>query len=134
MIEVLANYYFNGVPIYTPTGYPIKVDFFKNGEIVKMVGILSFNNTTVIENKKLLSLDEIKNMDVNNFFIWSIDGGMNYELSEETPKMSDISLNSYSLGYILNSNNILWPYYFLQGESNLSTGVAKVVIVVSAIK
>lgn len=132
--EVVANYYFNNLPIFTPTGYPIKTDFFKNGKIIKVIGILPFGEVDKTEKNNLLAVDKIKNIEPNNFLIWSVDGGRDYELSEKTPKIEDISVESYRLGYILSDNGILWPYYFFNGSSNLSTGAAKIVFIISAVE
>jgi hypothetical protein len=134
-IEILANYYYNGVPTKLFNGYMIDAYFFTNGKLVKIQQKLPFDKVIKTENKTLLSLTELKNIDVSSFKIWSVDGGVDYELSGDIPTIDDVNITDYDLQYIVDTKtDVVWPYYFFHGESNLTTGLAKVTLIISAVK
>jgi hypothetical protein len=133
--EVLANYYYKDLPIKMFAGNMVKADFLTNGKLAKMEYRLPFGKVAETTTKNLRSLAELKNESPDNYKIWRIDGGADYELSGETPAIDEVKIIDYDLEYIYDlKSSVVWPYYFLRGESELKTGPAKVTLVVSAVK
>lgn len=134
-IEVLANYYYKNLAVKTFSGYMIKADYFTDGTLVKMENQLPFGKIIKTENKKLLTINDLIKISSDKFKIWRVDGGSEYELSGETPSIDEVKVTEYELEYIYDvKTGILWPYYFIKGESQLTTGVAKVTLIISAVK
>lgn len=134
-VEILANYYHKDIPVKSFYGYMVEAVYFTNGKLVKWQQQLPFEKAVKTTIKKLWTLAELKNIDKGDFKIWRIDGGADYELSGDSPAVGDIKINDYDLEYIYDvKSGVVWPFYFLKGESNLSTGTAKVTLIISAVK
>ncbi|MFZ2152819.1 MAG: hypothetical protein WAV41_02045 [Microgenomates group bacterium] len=134
-LEVLANYYYENIPIKTFEGYMIKSDYFGNGKLVKTENHLPFERVQKTIDKQTLTISELRNLPINNYKIWRVEGGSKLELSGEDPVIDMVKVNSYELEYIYDvKTNVVWPYYFIVGESDLPTGKAEITLIVSAIK
>ena len=134
-IEIQANYVYENIPIKTFGGYMIRANYLTNGKLVKMENQLPFEKIVNSKEKVLWTLSELKNLETQQFKVWRVDGGLNYELSEDAVNIDTVILSDYSLEYIYDiKSGVVWPYYFLNGESDLKTGKAKVKLIISAVK
>ncbi len=132
-LELRANYVFEGVPVAMFNGHPIIANYFTNGKLAKIQGQIPFEKVVKSEEKELISLDSLKKVRAEDIKIWEINGGQEYELSGEDVELEKVEIYDYNLGYIYDfKSKVVWPFYFLNGNSQLATGPAKVILITPA--
>lgn len=135
ILELRADFVFESLPMTMFNGHPIIANYFTNGKLAKIQGQVPFEKTIKSEEKELLSLEDIKKIKPENAKIWSIDGGQEYELAEEDVLVEKVTIYDYQLKYIYGfKSKTVWPFYFLNANSQLTTGPAKVILIIPATK
>lgn len=134
VVEISASFFYKNIPIRLFNGFMINANYFTNGDLVKMKVAYPFGKIVKMIEEPVINLSSLKNRNINNFKIWKIEGNSDYELSGEQEKINRVIVDSYNLGYIYDvKSKVVWPYYFIEGKSNLSTGEIKVTLITSAI-
>jgi hypothetical protein len=133
MFQIETSYMYKEVPLRMFNGFPIITNYMKSGKLAKIQGYLPFGEVIKSRDVELRSIEDIKKEKPEKFYIWRVDGGADYELIEEQPKVFTVDIYDYSLSYIYDiKSGVVWPYYFLKGNTLLSTGAAKVTLIISA--
>ncbi len=135
VIEISASFFYKNLPIRLYNGFMINADYFTSGDLVKMKVAYPFEKVVKTVEEPVIDLSSLKNRNIDYFKIWKIEGNSDYELSGEQEKINRVIVDSYDLGYIYDvKSKVVWPYYFIEGKSNLSTGEVKVTLITSAVK
>lgn len=133
-VEIEANYLINNIPLLTFTGSPIKATYTMGGRLVKLQIQLPPKVTSKIKIEKVIDLDTVKAAPMKSFYIYKIMADKAYELEAVQEKIGTVSITSGHTAYVYDSNsNVTAPYFILEGNSELETGAAKVILITPAI-
>jgi hypothetical protein len=83
---------------------------------------------------KYISVDEMKKWPEKSFYVYKVVVNKNYELAAVQEKIGTANITSGFVGYVYDpGSNITVPYYILEGNSELETGVARVTLITPAL-
>ena len=133
-VEIEANYLINGTPLVSFNGSPIKATYAWSGKLVKLQIQLPPTIKQRNGNYNLVTVEEMKSLPIKSFYVYKIVADKNYELEAVQEKIDTVNVTSGYISYVYDSSsNITAPYWFLEGNSQLGTKTAKVVIITPAI-
>lgn len=120
IISFTLNYMVSGIPVYSVNGQPIIVKTDWNGNILNFSIETPFEIIKEEENIKLKDFEEIKNTPLSKFRLFDVYGGKNFDSTSNEEKIKDTTVTNIKNCFIYtNTDNILHPYYILEGNTSL---------------
>lgn len=135
IVEFKLAYTLNGYPILSNSGAPISAKYSRNGELVKLTIKLSPEIDSLVELVSLKEVEKIKMSNENEFVVLDVEGTREFDLSSEEEVINNAVISGGYFGYLyVTEINQLIPYVFLEGKSELSTGLINVLLGVNALE
>lgn len=120
IIGFTINYKINGVSVYSINGQPITLRTDLGGNILNFSIETPFEIVKEEENIKLKTFEEIKNTSLSEFKLFDVYGGKTFDSISNEEKIKNTTVTNIKNCFIYNNiDNVLHPYYILEGNTTL---------------
>jgi len=135
-LEITSNFLYDDKPIFSHQGGPsIKAQYNFDGKLGRLIIFNPFDELESEKTVKLVTVDEIKSTQANNFPIFNIKGNREFELSTREDLINLIKGETSQIGYIYDpSSDKYVPFLMVNGKTGLASGTAEIVFGVPIVK
>lgn len=120
IISFTINYKIDGIPVYSVNGQPITLRTDLEGNILNFSIETPFEIIKEEGTIKLKNFEEIKSTSLIKFKLFDVYGGKNFDSTSNEEKIKNTTVTNIKNCFIYNNaDNLLHPYYILEGNTSL---------------